>query len=40
MKHTTQTPYQSPELEFVEVTVEMGFANSMEDPKENDEMDW
>ncbi len=40
MKYTTQTPYQSPELELVEVAVEMGFANSMEDPKENEEMDW
>ena len=40
MIYITQTAYESPELELIEVNVEQGFTNSMEDPKENDEMDW
>jgi hypothetical protein len=32
--------YEAPELEIVECAVEQGFANSLEDPFENDEMDW
>lgn len=32
--------YQSPDIEIIEVEVEQGFANSLEDPNENDEMDW
>ena len=37
---TTQTTYQSPKLELVEVVVESGYSNSMENPTENEEMDW
>ena len=37
---TTQTTYQSPKLELVEVVVESGYSNSMENPSENEEMDW
>ena len=40
MTHTTTLTYQSPEIELLEVEVESGFQNSMEDPFENDEMDW
>ena len=40
MTHTTTLTYQSPEIELFEVEVESGFANSMEDPRENEEMDW
>lgn len=32
--------YQAPEVEILEIVAEMGFANSLEDPFENDEMDW
>jgi hypothetical protein len=32
--------YFAPELEVMEVVVEQGFINSMEDPIENEEMDW
>ena len=40
LKRTSQLTYQSPEIELFEVEVESGFANSMEDPRENEEMDW
>ena len=32
--------YQSPDIEIVEVEVEQGFAYSLEDTDENEEMDW
>ena len=32
--------YLAPEVEIVEVNVECGFANSIEDPVENPEQDW
>ena len=38
MKHFEE--YTSPEIELVEVTVEGGFENSLEDPWENDEIIW
>lgn len=34
------TNYISPELYWIEIEVESGFANSLEDPSENEEMDW
>lgn len=37
---TDRTEYLAPEFEVLEVMVEQGFANSMEDPFENDEMEW
>lgn len=40
MKHNASLTYESPEIELFEVEVESGFQNSMEDPFENDEMDW
>ena len=33
-------PYLTPDVEVVTVAVESGFANSIEDPQENPEMDW
>ena len=33
-------PYLAPDVEVLEVAVESGFANSIEDPYENPEMDW
>ena len=33
-------PYLTPDVEVLEVVVESGFANSIEDPYENPEMDW
>ncbi len=38
--NTERKEYLAPELEVMEVVVEQGFINSMEDPSENDEMDW
>lgn len=32
--------YLAPEVEIVEVNVECGFANSIEDPVESPEQDW
>ena len=32
--------YNAPEMEVVEVVVEFGFMNSLEDPSENEEIDW
>jgi hypothetical protein len=32
--------YTAPTMEFIEVTVEFGFSNSLEDPSENEEIDW
>ena len=32
--------YVAPELEVVAVIAEQGFLNSIEDPTENEEMDW
>lgn len=32
--------YYAPEIEVIEVDVEHGFSNSIEDPIENDDMDW
>lgn len=32
--------YTAPEVEVIEVAVEFGFSNSLEDPNENEEMDW
>ena len=40
MKQKALLTYESPEIELFEVEVESGFANSMEDPRENEEMDW
>lgn len=40
MKQKALLTYESPEIELLEVEVERGFQNSMEDPFENDEMDW
>jgi hypothetical protein len=38
MTHTQE--YTSPDFEVVEVMVERGFENSLEDPWENDEIIW
>ena len=40
MKTTKNYTYSSPEVEIVEVNVEYGFANSIEDPVEKPEQDW
>ena len=40
MTEKIQKPYQSPEIEIIEVELEMGFSNSMEDPRENEEIEW
>lgn len=32
--------YSAPEVEVIDVVVERGFINSMEDPEENPEIDW
>ena len=32
--------YLAPEFEVVEVAIEAGFANSIEDPIEDSELDW
>lgn len=32
--------YIAPEVEILEFAVENGFINSLQDPFENDEMDW
>lgn len=32
--------YETPELYIIEFEIEGGFANSLEDPTENEEMDW
>ena len=32
--------YLAPDVEVLEVAVESGFANSIEDPYENPEQDW
>jgi hypothetical protein len=34
------SPYFAPEVEVIEVTMEAGFANSIEDPVESPEQDW
>ena len=33
-------PYLAPDVEVIAIAVEHGFANSIEDPYENPEMDW
>ena len=33
-------PYLAPDVEVIAIAVEQGFANSIEDPYENPEMDW
>lgn len=33
-------PYEKPDLGLYEVEVELGFANSLEDPYEKPENDW
>ena len=33
-------PYLSPDIDVVEVLVEAGFSNSIEDPIENPDQDW
>lgn len=37
---TKHKEYVAPELEIIDVIVELGFTNSIEDPFENDEMEW
>lgn len=34
------TDYETPEMRVIEITLELGFANSIEDPSENEEIDW
>lgn len=40
MKQKDLLTYESPDIELFEVEVERGFQNSMEDPFENDEIEW
>lgn len=40
LKQTSKSTYQAPEIELVVVKVEKGFANSLEAPRENGEIDW
>ena len=40
MKQKALLTYESPEIELFEVEVERGFQNPMEDPFENDEIEW
>lgn len=40
MTSTKDYTYLAPEAEMIEVNVEYGFANSMEDPVEKPEQDW
>lgn len=40
MKTNKTDVYLAPEAEIVEVAVEFGFANSIEDPFESPEQDW
>lgn len=40
MKQKALLTYESPDIELFEVEVERGFQNSMEDPFENDEIEW
>lgn len=37
---TNNEKYVSPDIEVVMISVELGFANSLEDPTENDEIEW
>lgn len=37
---TNNDKYVSPDIEVVMISVELGFANSLEDPTENDEIEW
>ena len=37
---TNAQSYLSPEVEVVEVAIEYGFSNSIENPIENEEQDW
>lgn len=37
---TNNDKYISPDIEVVMISVELGFANSLEDPTENDEIEW
>lgn len=37
---TNNHKYVSPDIEVVMISVELGFANSLEDPTENDEIEW
>ena len=37
---TNNDKYVSPDIEMVMISVELGFANSLEDPTENDEIEW
>lgn len=32
--------YEAPELYLIEIQVESGYASSLENPTENEEMDW
>lgn len=34
------TPYLAPDVEVLTIAVEAGFANSLEEPKVDEEMDW
>lgn len=39
MSHQKES-YIAPDIDLLVVSVEQGFANSMEDPYEDEEMDW
>ena len=39
MSHQNES-YIAPDLDLLIISVEQGFANSMEDPYEDEEMDW
>lgn len=39
MSHKKES-YIAPDIDLLVVSVEQGFANSMEDPYEDEEMDW
>ena len=40
MQKNNMYSYFTPEIEIVEMNVEHGFANSIEDPVESPEQDW
>ena len=37
---TNNDRYVSPDIEVMMISVELGFANSLEDPTENEEIEW
>lgn len=39
MSHKKES-YIAPDIDLLIISVEQGFANSMEDPYEDEEMDW